>query len=168
MAEMDSEYDELDAMWSDSDDGEDKKKSRKKKGKKKNVNAYEPEFKTGEWSHEEKQKLTELLQKWPAGTPNRMGRLSEELLRSETDLSKQLKLLRASQTDTKKHVTSSEDGWSQEQQSAFEQALKVYTKDYKGENDRWTAISNCVTGKTRADCIERYKILVQAIMKKKE
>ena len=97
-----------------------------------------------------------------------MGRLSEELLRSEADLSKQLKVMRSIQNDTKKHVTSSDDGWSQEQQKALEEALKVYTKDYQGENDRWTAISNCVTGKTRADCIERYKVLVQAIMAKKQ
>merc|ERR1712050_150491 len=127
---MDSEYDELDAMWSDSDDDKKKKKKKGKKGKKgKNYEEDKPVFKTGEWSQDEKQKLTELLQKWPAGTPNRMSRLSEELLRSEADLSKQLKVMRSIQNDTKKHVTSSDDGWSQEQQKALEEALKVYTKD---------------------------------------
>merc|ERR1712036_183161 len=103
----DSELDALDDMYSDSDDSlaaySDRKTKNKKKGKKKNRGGYAEEavvFKTGEWSAEEKQKLTELLQKWPAGTPKCMGRLSEELLRSENDLSKQLKALRAAQHDT--------------------------------------------------------------------
>lgn len=113
-------------------------------------------------------KFTQLLLKWPVGTPNRIGRLSEEMLRSENDLTKELKKVRAGQTDTKKHVTSSVDGWSQEQQRSLEEALKIYTKDYQGENDRWTAVSNCVTDKNRGECIARYKILVQAILDKKK
>jgi len=174
--ESDSEMDEIEAMWSDSDDSEEKpkkgntKKSNNKKGKKKNKGGYVndiSELRTGEFSEEEVKKLTQLLLKWPVGTPNRMGRLSEEMLRSENDLTKELKKFRANQGDTKKHVTSSVDGWSQEQQRALEEALKIYTKDYKGESDRWTAVGNCVTGKTRGECIARYKVLVQAILDKK-
>lgn len=170
--ESDSEMDEIEAMWSDSDNSEDRpKKSNNKKGKKKkNKGGYVndiSEFKTGEFSEEEVKKFTQLLLKWPVGTPNRMGRLSEEMLRSENDLTKELKKVRASQTDTKKHVTSSVDGWSQEQQRSLEEALKIYTKDYQGESDRWTAVSNCVTDKNRGECIARYKILVQAILDKK-
>ncbi|XP_003382630.1 PREDICTED: dnaJ homolog subfamily C member 1-like [Amphimedon queenslandica] len=54
--------------------------------------------------------------------------------------------------------------WSQEQQKELENALKQYNKE---ESNRWELIASCVTGKTKDECIERYKELVELIRKKK-
>jgi len=174
MAEDDSDLDALDDEWSDSDDSEDQvsakqKRKNKRAAKKKSGKGYlsEPkELKKGEWDADEKKKLTDLMTRWPGGTPDRWLRIAEELNRSELDVSKQVKNMRATQHQVGKHAVSSDSGWSQEQQTALEEALSVFKKDYDG--DRWGAIAGCVTGKTKADCINRYKFLLQKIQERKQ
>ena len=57
-----------------------------------------------------------------------------------------------------------EDPWSQAQQKAFETAIKQFPK---GATERWERIANKVPGKTKEQCIQRFKILAEMVKKKK-
>ena len=58
-----------------------------------------------------------------------------------------------------------EDDWSERQQKEFEAALKKYPSSLSA-NERWSSISNCVDGKTKKQCVDRYKYLSSLIKKK--
>merc|ERR1711894_209624 len=58
-----------------------------------------------------------------------------------------------------------EDPWSQAQQKAFETAIKQFPK---GATERWERIANKVPGKTKEQCIQRFKTLAEMVKKKKE
>ena len=59
------------------------------------------------------------------------------------------------------------DPWSQDQQDAFEAACLKFTMAYERE-ERWTEIGNSVKGKTRNQCIARYKFIKDLIIQKKK
>ncbi|NXH22650.1 DNJC1 protein, partial [Bucco capensis] len=54
--------------------------------------------------------------------------------------------------------------WTQNQQKLLEMALQQYPK---GTADRWDKIAKCVPGKSKEECIARYKLLVELVQKKK-
>jgi len=58
-----------------------------------------------------------------------------------------------------------EDPWSQQQQKALELALMQFPK---GTAERWERISGKVPGKSKEQCMVRFKSLAEAIKKKKE
>ncbi|NP_001085833.1 DnaJ heat shock protein family (Hsp40) member C1 S homeolog precursor [Xenopus laevis] len=78
---------------------------------------------------------------------------AEELGDSDNDMRK------------KEQSRSSEDLWSQNQQKLLELALQQYPK---GTGERWDKIAKCVPGKSKEDCICRYKLLVELVQKKKQ
>jgi len=55
--------------------------------------------------------------------------------------------------------------WSQEQQKCFEVSLKQFPK---GTSERWDRIAGKVNGKTKEQCMARFKHLAEMIKKKKE
>ncbi|NWW35399.1 DNJC1 protein, partial [Panurus biarmicus] len=57
-----------------------------------------------------------------------------------------------------------EELWTQNQQKLLEMALQQYPK---GTSDRWDKIAKCVPGKSKEECIARYKLLVELVQKKK-
>ncbi|KAM5157590.1 dnaJ homolog subfamily C member 1 [Mantella aurantiaca] len=58
-----------------------------------------------------------------------------------------------------------EDLWTQNHQKLLELALQQYPK---GTAERWDKIAKCVPGKSKEDCICRYKLLVELVQKKKQ
>lgn len=56
-----------------------------------------------------------------------------------------------------------ETGWNQEQQTALERALAKHPSSMPAA-ERWTAIANDVPGKTRKECVERFKQIRAAIL----
>ncbi|KAM3929646.1 dnaJ homolog subfamily C member 1 [Leptodactylus fuscus] len=58
-----------------------------------------------------------------------------------------------------------EEIWTQNQQKLLELALQQYPK---GTSERWDKIAKCVPGKSKEDCIYRYKMLVELVQKKKQ
>eukprot|EP00794_Sanderia_malayensis_P003334 gene3334-3823_t len=64
-----------------------------------------------------------------------------------------------------KKVTASVDVWSQVQQKCLETALAHVPKN---RTDRWAHIARSVPGKSKEECIQRYKLLVEHIKKKKD
>lgn len=68
-------------------------------------------------------------------------------------------------TEAPKQPTTEEDKWSSEQQKQLEVALKaVDTKDAQ----RWEKIAEQVEGKSKKQCMQRYKKLVQMIKDAKQ
>lgn len=59
-----------------------------------------------------------------------------------------------------------ESNWTQAQQKAFEQALSTYPKG--SATDRWEKIANCVPGKTKEECMIRFKNIAARVKKKKD
>jgi len=59
-----------------------------------------------------------------------------------------------------------EDIWSEEQQKALEAALKKHPSSLSA-NERWTNISKEVAGKSKKQCVDRYKYLAALIKNKK-
>ncbi|NXC69971.1 DNJC1 protein, partial [Anhinga anhinga] len=57
-----------------------------------------------------------------------------------------------------------EELWTQNQQKLLEMALQQYPK---GTSDRWDKIAKCVPGKSKEECIARYKLLVELVQRKK-
>eukprot|EP01127_Copromyxa_protea_P005311 TRINITY_DN15257_c0_g1_i1.p1 TRINITY_DN15257_c0_g1~~TRINITY_DN15257_c0_g1_i1.p1 ORF type:complete len:572 (-),score=174.04 TRINITY_DN15257_c0_g1_i1:108-1823(-) len=55
--------------------------------------------------------------------------------------------------------------WTADEQKLLEVALKAYPASLG--KDRWTKISEAVPGRTRRDCVERYKYLVSVIQQNK-
>lgn len=58
-----------------------------------------------------------------------------------------------------------EELWTQNHQKLLELALQQYPK---GTAERWDKIAKCVPGKSKEDCICRYKLLVELVQKKKQ
>jgi len=188
-AEDDDEYAALDGEWDSNDEDvpSSKRKNNKKKNRKKNTAAEEEAPKnTGPWTDEERTKMVELMNKWPGGTPDRWLRIAEALNRKESDVVKQLKTIKQSSISTLKTITidkkdkshvgtdgnvkagdeEASDDWTKSQQQALEKALKVFTKDYEG--DRWLEISKCVEGRSKKDCVLRYKAIAAKLRSIKE
>ncbi|NXN99952.1 DNJC1 protein, partial [Rhinopomastus cyanomelas] len=59
---------------------------------------------------------------------------------------------------------SPEELWTQNQQKLLETALQQYPK---GTLDRWDKIARCVPGRSKEECVTRYKLLVELVQKKK-
>ena len=68
--------------------------------------------------------------------------------------------------DKKEEKKSNESNWTSEEQKLLEEALKKYPSSLP-TNERWTNIAKHV-GKTKKQCVERYKYLANLIKKNKE
>lgn len=58
------------------------------------------------------------------------------------------------------------DPWTQEQQVSFETALLDYPS-WLEKSERWTNIAESVDGKSRNQCMARYKFLKEFVSKKR-
>ena len=64
----------------------------------------------------------------------------------------------------KEELSAEDGGWSQNQQKIFEWALAQYPK---GTAERWDKIAEHIPGKTKADCVARFKFIVEQLKQKK-
>ncbi|CAD6185699.1 unnamed protein product [Caenorhabditis auriculariae] len=144
----------------------------------------------------ENEMVSKTRKKYPAGTPNRWEQMGRVLNRSPDDVIsmagklKQMKqeeytklLQRQQCTAVNESSTSSGaakapatsavadsagivriEEWSQAEQKAFEQALQRIPK---GVDERWERISEAVGTKTKKQCMQRFKDLMEMIKKKK-
>lgn len=63
---------------------------------------------------------------------------------------------------------SSEAGvWSAAQQAALQKALRDFPASMD-KNERWKSIADAVPGKSKKECIARFKEVREAVMKSKE
>lgn len=83
----------------------------------------------------------------------------------EVSKEKETKESATSKPATQTMQANSEDNWSDEQQKALETALRKYPSTLP-VNERWTNISKDVPGKTKKQCVDRYKHLSSIVNKK--
>lgn len=62
-------------------------------------------------------------------------------------------------------VVNAEDFWSEDQQKALENALKKYPNSIAA-NERWAKISQDVPGKSKKQCVDRFKYIAALIKNK--
>lgn len=148
----------------------------------------------GLWTEDDLVELVRLVKKYPGGTTDRWEVIAELMGRSVSEVTYMAAKMKdggykvgqgtesvaetivqeaaKQKVKTKKvdAVAATEvDGnanWSQAQQAAFEQAIQKYPKS--GSSDRWQKIAGSVPGKSREECMARYKYLVELVKKQRE
>ncbi len=145
---------------------------------------------TRPWSDEEKQLLCKTIIRFPPGTPRRWEKIADILGRHVSqviDMAKQIQNTVGSNNNiyqetlpsyssstitidqnliTERQQYESNSDWSQTDQHLLECALKTIPKD-TAAGDRWEQIARCIPGKTREECIARYRYIVQLVKAKK-
>jgi len=128
------------------------------------------EMKTGAWSVDEVNLLVRLsTNKYPMGTPCRWERISEQLQRRMDDVTTMIgRLKHVDPKDYDKLVRGEhiERAWSGYEQMLLEEALTKCPKSLGA--DRWTRIAEWLPGRTKEECIARYKAIVQQIKEKRQ
>lgn len=134
--------------------------------------------------------LTRLTKKYPNGTLSRWeviadhmnrsvqevtfqaARLKEPTYRPSSDSVAETIVQEATKKAKKVIATIAEDkpcasevAWSQDKQKLLENAIVKYPKTTVG--DRWQKIANSVPGRTKEECLARYKYLVQKVKEQK-
>ena len=153
----------------------------------------ENEKKESIWNNEEMFLLQKGVKKFPAGTKQRWDKIKEIVktkseeeiiqmthylkinpnIKIEGDINlKELLQKEKRQNNTKedkkekKEEKKSEANWTAEEQKLLEEALKKFPSSLPA-NERWTNIAKHV-GKTKRQCVDRYKYLSSLIKKNKE
>lgn len=157
-------------------------------------NKTKPVVTGGLWTEDDLTELVRLVKKYPGGTTDRWETIAELMGRSVSEVTYMAAKMKdcgykiAGQSEsvaesivqeaakqkvkTKKTEPSPAAGndatsnWTQTQQAALESAIQKYPKS--GTADRWQKISNSVPGKTKEECMARYKYLVELVKKQKE
>ncbi|XP_013097755.1 dnaJ homolog subfamily C member 1 [Stomoxys calcitrans] len=146
----------------------------------------------GFWTDEDLAELIRLVKKYPAGLGNRwviigeaMNRTVQEVtfmaakmkengyrLPGQTDsvaeniIQETQQLTKKEKTKQDKSIVIPETNWTQEQQKALEAAIVKYRKT--AGSDRWQKIANSVPGKTKEECLVRYKYLCELVKSQKK
>jgi len=144
---------------------------------------------TRPWSDEEKQLLCKTIVRFPPGTPRRWEKIADIIGRHVSqviDMAKQIQNTVGSNNNffqenhpsfsspitidqnliTEREQSELISDWSQTDQHLLECALKTIPKDTSGA-DRWEQIARCIPGKTREECLARYRYIVQLVKAKK-
>lgn len=157
------------------------------------ANKPKPLVSGGLWTEDDLVELVRLVKKYPGGTTDRWEIIAELMGRSVSEVTYMAAKMKdggykvgqgtesvaesivqeaaKQKVKTKKvdAVAAEVDGnanWSQAQQAAFEQAIQKYPKS--GSSDRWQKIAGSVPGKSREECMARYKYLVELVKKQRE
>jgi DnaJ family protein C protein 2 len=143
------------------------------------------------WKKDEIFALQKAVKKFPVGTKNRSEKIKEIIkeksenqiiqmihfiqhnpnIKYENDfdlsqyLSKKEPVKETKAEPKQEPLKQPEDVWTEDQQKALETALRKHPSTMP-LNDRWNAISKDVTGKTKKQCVDRYKYLSSIVNKK--
>ncbi|KAL1513886.1 hypothetical protein ABEB36_003226 [Hypothenemus hampei] len=139
----------------------------------------------GLWTDDDLDELVRLVKKFPPGSVERWENIAEALQRPVTEVTymankikengyrmstekeEEIPVVKIKQK-TKKNIEIAEDTvkkWSQMEQKKLEEALMKYPK---GHSERWDKIADHVLGKTKEECIMRYKYVTEMLKKQKE
>lgn len=141
------------------------------------------------WSEDEKQLLCKTIVRFPPGTARRWEKVAEVLGRPVSQVIHMAKQIQntvgtnpinvqdhssilSTATKIEQHLITERENpevnvsWSKTDQQLLECALKTVPKDIPGV-DRWEQIALCIPGKTREDCLARYRHIAQLVRAKK-
>ncbi|CAL8147850.1 unnamed protein product [Orchesella dallaii] len=144
----------------------------------------------GLWTDEDLAELAKLCSKFPGGTPKRWEKISDALERpvpevtfmakkimekltkrpeEEEEYKPQMKVKVKTKGGKADAIAAGEidnvANWSVEEQKYLEKALLAYPK---GALERWDKIAMMVPGRTKDECMKRFKYLADLVKKKKE
>ncbi|KFB42563.1 AGAP000261-PA-like protein [Anopheles sinensis] len=146
----------------------------------------------GLWTEDDLTELVRLVKKYPGGTANRWELIADMMQRSVEEITYMAakmkecgyrlphqaetsvaETLAAGQVPAKVKTKTRDSAdpaaatstWSQQQQQALEVAIQKYPKS--ANYDRWQKIASSVPGKSKEECIARYKYLVELVKKQK-
>ncbi|XP_049778974.1 dnaJ homolog subfamily C member 1 [Schistocerca cancellata] len=141
-----------------------------------------PYISGGLWTDDDLAELSRQLKRYPQGTPQRWEKVAAAMHRPAAEVAHMAKkvkeegyrppqvtteeLPRKTKTRAAESPLPAASEWSQPQQKALENALTKFPKG--GSGDRWEKIAKCVPGKTKEECMYRYRQLVELVKKKKE
>lgn len=152
------------------------------------IKTYYPQSSKEFWTNDNLGELIQLINRFPGGIPGRWELIAENIGRPVTEVTNMASKLKANgyrlhqtpnaQNNTKKKIKTekienlvnnvqnqNQSFWTQDQQKAMENALLVFPK---GHSDRWDHIAEQVPGKSKEQCMLRYKHLVELVKKQKE
>jgi DnaJ family protein C protein 2 len=134
------------------------------------------------WTKEELSTLAKAIKKYPAGGANRWEtitlfinnickpdtpRTKEECIEKYNQIAKQTSggTVAASTNGDTSSTTATSDAWTEEQDQQLQYGLKKFpgTMD---KNERWTAIAKGVNGKSKNECVQRFKAIRAALKNK--
>jgi hypothetical protein len=123
-----------------------------------------------DWTEEELKLLSKAIARYPGGTQERWEKVSAFVKTKSIDqVMQKVKELKKStrkpgeasvvpstpqKSSAAAETVENPEEWTSEQQSLFESALRTVPKDHP---DRWGEIANLVKGKSKKDCIKRFK-----------
>uniref|UniRef100_A0A182RHP9 DnaJ homolog subfamily C member 1 n=1 Tax=Anopheles funestus TaxID=62324 RepID=A0A182RHP9_ANOFN len=151
----------------------------------------------GLWTEDDLTELVRLVKKYPGGTSNRWEIIADMMQRSVEEITYMAAKMKecgyrlphqsegtnssesgqassVGVTGSAKVKTKTRDSgpnetatsnWTQQQQQALEVAIQKYPKS--ANYDRWQKIANSVPGKSKEECVARYKYLVELVKKQK-
>ena len=138
------------------------------------------------WSKEELSALAKAVKKYPPGGANRWDSIAlfiNNLLKLADPRTKEECIekynavasgaVQPSSTETVPQSTSETNSskdtesiaWSEEQDKQLQEGLAKYPSSMD-KNERWTAIAKCVSGKSKKECVQRFKAIREALKKK--
>ena len=144
---------------------------------KKVVKIDNAEKKKAPWSEEEKKCLDKACKRFKAGSMQRWEQIADYIntqLGLDVPRTRQecIEQFQKPLVDPKQHAERvinkapppPVDGWSAEQQKQLEKALRDFPASME-KNERWSKIADAVSGKTKRDCVARFKELRAALKK---
>lgn len=135
----------------------------------------------GPWAAEELSVLAKAVARFPGGTNDRWAQIHKMVEKrcgspgvAPRTLKEVIAKARVAELSAKGYRPAAStgdakcdaDGWTRAQQAALESALREIKKG-AGTGDRWAAIAARVGGKTRAECVARFKFIRQQIKAQK-
>ena len=137
---------------------------------------------TAPWTKDELSALAKGVKKYPPGGSNRWDaialfinnqckqpdpRSKEECIQKYNEIAASAA---PSQAVEKKAASADDqdDGtepWTEEQDNLLQEMLRKYSTDMD-KNERWKAIAKGIPGKTKKDCVDRYKAIREALRQK--
>ncbi len=133
------------------------------------------------WGKEELSALAKAVKKYPPGGANRWETIAlfiNNLCKPETPRTKEEciekynqianaapKQATAAGASTTNDNASSSDTWTEQQDKQLQDGLKTYPGSMD-KNERWTAIAKGVDGKSKKDCVQRFKAIRAALKNK--
>jgi len=144
---------------------------------KKVVKIDNAEKKKAPWSDEEKKCLDKACKRFKAGSMQRWEQIAD-YINTQLGLSvprtrqECIEQFQKPLVDPKQHAERvinkapppPVDGWSADQQKQLEKALRDFPASLE-KNERWSKIADAVSGKTKRDCVARFKELRAALKK---
>jgi DnaJ family protein C protein 2 len=134
-----------------------------------------------EWSKEEISALAKGVKKYPAGGANRWGTIATfvnnlcklpEPRRKEECIEKYNQIANSSSigqtvSQTKKAAKAPAAEWTDEENKLLQEGLAKFPASMD-KNERWSSIAKGVPGKTKKECVARFKAIREALKKSKQ